>query len=381
MISFKMTFWLLALNVVFAQPTWAQSCRDLFQKNELHETKFQLNEEQIQSAHVVILAPLESTKAVSETFKTLLQNSDLKFLPIHSRFAVNLSRLHQIHLVSEGLNAAQHQQLLTFFKINNVEQILLGVPILFRNRYFEVEIRSHGSNATKIDVQPKLAWDLKVPLESQIITGFASRSTDKIRPYQPSLKNRAERIRADLLVPRFTQETLATCGLASVIKVFKPRKIKYSEIELLQFVEVQGIREIQHIFSSDPGLSLSQAAKLLQILGREHGFSVKEVVITSDDDAAEFAKMARLAAEGRNIDVIVNYYSPVVGRPGGGHFTPVAGYNAKTNEVLLGEVNLAMNPPFWTHEKILIEAMWTQNPKDPPRGYLVITWPDSLKQR
>ena len=369
------------LALLTAPPVWSQSCQNLFRQNEIHESKFQLSQKQSSMPALVNVAPLESTMAVNDVFKKLLQSAaDLKFLPIGSRFAVHLSRQNHIHLVSEGLTDKQHLQLLTFLQVSHTEQILLGVPMLFRNRYFEVEVQSHGPRTIKAEVTPKLAWDLKVPVKSQVITGFASVATDKIRPFDPATKNPAEKIRKELFDPRFTQETFATCGLASLIKVFKPRQIKYTELELLKIVESSGIREIQQIFSSDPGLTLSQAAKLLQILGRQHGFTVTEVKVTSDEDVAEFAKVAALASEGKNTDVIVNYYSPFVGRPGGGHFTPIAGYNPKTKEVLLGEVNLAMNPSFWTHQKTMVDAMNSQSPTDPIRGYLVINWLDPLKQ-
>lgn len=125
---------------------------------------------------------------------------------------------------------------------------------------------------------------------------------------------------------------------------------------------------------------MSDAAKLLQILGRRHGFSVCEIKVTTAEDVAQLEKVARLAAEGKYTDVIVNYHSPAVGRPGGGHFTPLAGYNSKTKEILLGEVNLAMNPEFWTNQKTLIDAMLATSGANEPRGFLVITWLDHLQQ-
>ena len=379
--SLKFSTLILALQLMFVQPSWSQSCSNLFLQNELHETKFILTAQQVQEGTGIKSLPLDSVETVGLAMKRLLQGASLKFLPIGSRFAISISRQNRIHLASEGLTDKQHEKLLVFLQVSHSERFLLGVHPLFRNKYYEFEVISQSPHRMTVgfDVTAKLAWDLKIPIESQILSGFATSPTDRITPYQENRIPVAAKVRKDLLSQRSTQETFATCGLASMIKIFKSRKIQYTENELLKLVESGGIRSIQDIFSANPGLSLSQLAQLLQILGRVHGFSVREVKVTTSDDGADFSKIAALAAEGKTTDVIVNFSSPGLGRPGGGHFTPVGGYNSKTKEVLLSEVNLAMNPAFWTADKTLIDAMKEISADSQPRGYLVITWLDPLK--
>lgn len=245
--SSTILFFLLSLS--FTLPASASdSCVYLFVESSIHESKFTLNEEDILAGPDAEFPPLEAVTNTGELFRKFLEKSPIKFLPAGSRFAVNLSRFNQVHVVSEGLTSDQHTQLMTFLMMSHAKKIFMAVPMLFRNRYMEVTIHAFGAGTTSVSVNPKLAVDLQIPITSQVITGFATKSSDKIRTYQPLVKNPNEKTRPDLLRQRFTQDTFATCGLASAIKIFNSRKVKYSESDLLSIVESSGIRSIKDIF-------------------------------------------------------------------------------------------------------------------------------------
>lgn len=362
------TFFSLLLIFSLNTASAAVRCEAYFSDAPTRSSVLKLSEDQILAPKDLSLDPQHSVRVVGQTLKQTLAEADLRFLPPDSIFAINLSKDGQIHLVTQSLTESQHQQLLVLLRTKNVEVLMSNIPILFRNKYYEVQL-------SPLSVVAKFARDLSFPIESQILNGFATRQTEKVRPFQSDIKRPGEKIRDDLMRQTLIQDTLATCGLASVLKIFSPRQIKTTESELLKNVKDFGIREINEMFGADPGLGLSDLAKLLIALGHRHGFSVREVTVTSAADQAEFSKVAEIAAtQGSGTDVIVNYASPGVGRPGGGHFTPVGGFNSKTNEVLLSEVNLAFNPAFWVKQDVLVQSMEPPSAGAKPRGYLVIEW-------
>ena len=119
--SLKFSTLILALQLMFVQPSWSQSCSNLFLQNELHETKFILTAQQVQEGTGIKSLPLDSVETVGLAMKRLLQGASLKFLPIRSRFAISISRQNRIHLASEGLTDKQHEQLLVFLQVSHSE--------------------------------------------------------------------------------------------------------------------------------------------------------------------------------------------------------------------------------------------------------------------
>lgn len=380
--SIKFYVLILIVQLAFVPRLFAQRCSNLFLNKDVQQTQFSLTEQQLLTGSILKSLPHESIETVRQALKRHIQSANIMFLPAGTRFAISISRQNKIHLVSEGLTKQQHHQLLLYLQSTHAEQLLTGVHPLFRNKYFEIEVLAYSAPGSTVHFQitSKLTWDLIFPTSSQFVsqfvTGFGLNSTDQIVPYAENKIPTTAKVRKDLLNQKITQETLATCGLASIIKILKSRQINYSERDLLEIVESRGIRTLYDIFGEKPGLTLAQLAQLLQGLGLRHGFTVREVIVTTDNDLSEFQNMALKAAEGKTTDVIVNYSSPIVGRPGAGHFTPIGGYNSKTKTVLLSEVNLSMNPAFWTSDKNMIKAMKETDSDKNHRGYLVITWND-----
>jgi len=83
------------------------------------------------------------------------------------------------------------------------------------------------------------------------------------------------------------------------------------------------------------------------------------------------------AAPGRF--VIANYYmAAVIGRGDYGHFSPVGGYDAARDRVLILDVYRVELEPCWVPAERLFEGMATINRADgEPRGYLTVRLPAS----
>ncbi len=68
-------------------------------------------------------------------------------------------------------------------------------------------------------------------------------------------------------------------------------------------------------------------------------------------------------------DLVVNYWSPTIGRAGAGHFAPVAGYDPSTDRVLLDEVNPNASGSYWVAVPLLLKSMMGPNGD---RGFITI---------
>lgn len=377
---FFISFLLTLITSVYANPARAMTCEEVHivasarvVNSNLLETRYKLDEAKVGSPKLN-LNPVQSVSLVGELLYDRLTFSFAEQMPVNARFAINLSKDNFVHIATFGLNSSSHAKLVDHLKKENIDKLLSSIPYLFRNKYFEVTALTDAKGYNYLKITPVFAWELSFPVTSHVLTGFATRETDLIRPYQGQLISPHEKIRLDLMEQKTCQQTFATCGLASFLKTAIPKGMNISERQLLELTNTFRIKELEEVFGANPGLSLAQLAKFLSSLGEKLNFTVKEVQIKGPADLAAFEKSVIAAANGSGIDVIVNYASPLVGRPGGGHFTPIGGFNRVTKEVLLSEVNIAMNPAFWVHITNLFKAMSPQEPGASARGYMVINW-------
>jgi glutathione gamma-glutamylcysteinyltransferase len=203
------------------------------------------------------------------------------------------------------------------------------------------------------------------------MTGFPYRFGHGLRILDEAQSKPFDQVRVDLIDQKRSQETLATCGLSSLVQVLNSRGIKISESDLMEKTELLGIKSKDDLFGINPGLEFPDFVRLAKELGKEYGFKVENRLFSSDGYAYFRSKVE--AASRRKVDVILNYMSTEIGRPGAGHYSPVGGYNLLTGEILMSETNLAMNPPFWAKANSLFRAMKTKT-DEVRRGYLVIHW-------
>lgn len=337
-----------------------------------HESRFTV--ERSPSLPVLKVNPLATQSVVAERLKRIFASSEFRFLPTDSLIAITLARDGTLHIASSGLTPDQHGQLTESFRDREGDRLLANLPTLFKNKYFEIgfKIGTHGRRESYVDI--RFARDVTFSLRNQHLTGFGTAPTALTRPYIEGSSSPLETIRRDLMGQRNIQETFATCALAAVQRVFQARGLVTSEKELLALIGKFGIKSVAEFFGPDAGLGMPEVYDLLQRLGPSFGFTVKQIKASEINDFATFNKLAALAAEANTTDVIVNFGSPEINRPGGGHFAPIGGYNKTTKEVLLSEVNMNLNPPVWVGQAALIAAMKAEGTGGTSRGYLVIDW-------
>ena len=89
--------------------------------------------------------------------------------------------------------------------------------------------------------------------------------------------------------------------------------------------------------------------------------------------ADEFRRLAAYALGSTDHYVIVNFLRNALGQEKGGHFSPLAAYDAKSDRFLVLDTARYKYPPFWVKAQDLWEAMnTTDSDAKAKRGFLVI---------
>ncbi len=166
---------------------------------------------------------------------------------------------------------------------------------------------------------------------------------DQARPYLPE--------GFDPLYPRYTQNTFFNAATDRV----KTRLQVYGQ-------------PVTPTAGHDYGLQLSQLSRMLEA----HGLAVTER-IADGGLSRGFIKAELVNNLSRPDDyVIVNYARQSVGQPGGGHFSPLAAYDAGSDSFLVMDTVPAVADWAWIKAEVLIAAMNTRDVSD-NRGYLLIS--------
>lgn len=166
------------------------------------------------------------------------------------------------------------------------------------------------------------------------------------------------------------QQTDFTCGVASACVVSnalrRPRRAATEERFWQDGPSVRTRRQVMDL-QGDPGFSLARLGRTLELRGLSvqrrpaAGQNVdafrRTVVRTLRDDAAA---------------LIVNFHGKSLGLLTGGHFSPIAAYDRRTDSVLVVDVAAHRNPHFWVPLRDLHAAMATRDSAGDSRGYLVV---------
>jgi Phytochelatin synthase len=91
--------------------------------------------------------------------------------------------------------------------------------------------------------------------------------------------------------------------------------------------------------------------------------------------AAQFRSTARQALNRLQHYLLVNFSGTTLSddNQGGGHFSPLAAYNGKADDLLLLDVARYKCPPFWVDTNLLWQAMATMDTSSGRhRGYIVL---------
>ena len=100
-----------------------------------------------------------------------------------------------------------------------------------------------------------------------------------------------------------------------------------------------------------------------------------EVHHASDSSAEEFRKLASSYLGQPGHFVIVNYLRKAIGQQVGGHISPLAAYDAKSDRFLILDVARYKYPPVWVKTTDIFDAMNTPDGANDnkTRGYVLVT--------
>jgi hypothetical protein len=176
-----------------------------------------------------------------------------------------------------------------------------------------------------------------------------------------------------------TQKTQAYCGVASIVMVLNALRVPAPPVP-----EYAPYRT----FTQDNVLNDGTDAVLPRDLLARRGMTLDqiggilatepvkaEVHHAADSSAAEFRKLASSYLGEPGHFVIVNYLRRAIGQEAGGHISPLAAYDAKSDRFLILDVARYKYPPVWVKTTDIFDAMNTPDAvnDDKTRGYVLVT--------
>lgn len=180
-----------------------------------------------------------------------------------------------------------------------------------------------------------------------------------------------------LTVQFITQQNQAFCGVASTVMVLNAMGIPAPlapEWERQYFTQDNLFNEqteavIPRSVIERQGLTLAELAGIFE------SYPVTaEIHYGSDVTLEEFRqRIADNLAEPGNF-VVVNYLRRAIGQERGGHISPIAAYDADTDQFLILDVSRYKYPPVWVSATALWNAVNTVDPvSQKTRGFLLIS--------
>jgi hypothetical protein len=175
-----------------------------------------------------------------------------------------------------------------------------------------------------------------------------------------------------------TQKTQSFCGVASIVMVLNSLGVPAPEVAEYQpyhtFTQDNVLDErtdavLPRATLAEIGMTLDQIGGILDAKGVSA--SVHHAMDTSLD---EFRTMARAALAEKGRFVIVNYLRKAMGQEKGGHISPLAAYDSKSDRFLILDVARYKYPPVWVSASDLFTAMNTTDSDNDnkTRGFVVI---------
>jgi Phytochelatin synthase len=173
-----------------------------------------------------------------------------------------------------------------------------------------------------------------------------------------------------------TQINQAYCGVASSVMVLNalglpaPESPQYKPFKVFTqenfFVRVETNRVVSPEIVSKQGMTLAQLGGVLS----SHGAKVK-VYYGSDVDLDRFRALLIENLSVRDKFVIVNYLRKTIGQERGGHISPIAAYNRRTDRFLILDVSRYKYPPVWVKAIDLWQAIRTMD-ANKTRGFVLV---------
>lgn len=173
-----------------------------------------------------------------------------------------------------------------------------------------------------------------------------------------------------------TQEEPAYCGLSTLVMVLNALSVDPGRVW-------KGPWRWYHENMLDCCIPLSSAAKqgitLFQFscLAKCNGLDVDMVQARESASIGEFRKTIERLSRCDDQVLVCSYSRAVLDQTGDGHFSPLGGYHADRDLVLIFDVARFKYPPHWVPAQLLWKAMQALDQETGlPRGYMVLkaTW-------
>ena len=170
------------------------------------------------------------------------------------------------------------------------------------------------------------------------------------------------------------------CSVASSVMVLNalelpsppsPMTYPYNKFDEQNFF-TQGVLARQRVKNiAGDGLYLAELGDMLK------AFDVTiEEYHTNTVTAEEFRRLAVAALKSTDRYIVVNFLRDRITQEGGGHFSPLAAYDAKSDRFLVLDTARYKYPPFWVKAQDLWDAMDTvDEAAKAKRGFLIIGRP------
>ncbi|KAF4321383.1 hypothetical protein BBO99_00004941 [Phytophthora kernoviae] len=136
--------------------------------------------------------------------------------------------------------------------------------------------------------------------------------------------------------------------------------------------------------AKEKGISMSEFI----CLARCNGVLTEDYRATTDFTLEQFRDIVKRSCATNSEIVVLNYSRKVLGQTGDGHFSPIGGYHAERDMVLLMDVARFKYPPHWVRLSKVFESMQCVDmAMNSPRGLVVLkegahaTGPTLLKQQ
>lgn len=174
-----------------------------------------------------------------------------------------------------------------------------------------------------------------------------------------------------------TQINQAFCGVASVVMVLNALPIEppeASEWDQRYFTQDNVFNaQTESVISRETierqGLTLAELAGIFQSYPVE-----AEIHYGSDVSLDQFRQaIVSNLAESNNF-VVINYLRRAIGQERGGHISPIAAYDADTDQFLVLDVSRYKYPPVWVEAEALWQAINTvDSVSGKTRGFLLVS--------
>lgn len=220
---------------------------------------------------------------------------------------------------------------------------------------------------------PKVSWDTRFSFDSKFI--FSLETPLGQMAYQRALQ--AGMINTGLKKYYQPQRYLTSCSIASFLVIMKSWGFTGGRDPM--FKAADSLKPITTLVSRSPnaGMHLSELDTLIDLFMKRkvqgwHSYAREN---PSEIEVSNFRKDIIRSLREDDLNLILNYHGRTLGTNTGGHFSPIAAYDAKLDMVLVLDVAQHKNPPFWAPVEKVYEAMAVKDSASGlPRGWILVQY-------